>query len=626
MASEHSFNKFDRFFRELKRRKIFRVVTVYVGAGFIILQVCDLLIPALNLPDWTLSLVFVLLAIGFFIAVITAWAFEITPEGVVRITDSEEAETAELPHGGKPFTGNRVIVTLLIIIIGLLVYPLFTSSDNPAGNTGSAGIEENKEDAAFTARLGPKSIAVLPFTYLAREDSADYFSLGMTDELLSNLAKIQDLAVIARTSVMQYRNTDKTIQEIGRELGVANLLEGSVQVVGGRVRIQAQLIEAAGGTHLWADSYTYPFENILDLQSRVTRQIARELEITLLPEDDPQLQASKRIDPAAYRLYLQGRYLRFQETISSLKQSIYILQESIKKDPNFAPAHAVLSTSSQILYYRTGTDSLLRMSGVASARALEIDSARVESQIAAGIYQVFINSDIRAGIRHLSHAVRLSPGFSNARREFGILLTRLGLFDLALPHLNKAIELDPVSAPAWGALGVLYLYMEKYEEAGHTLQKSLELNPEYHWAFSNLLQLYLDRREYGRAIDLIENKDSGELKLLEQYETAYVYLEAGKKEQAEALIRRFGLRSDASAIGHYHWAKLYTAMGKHNLALDRLQKVFEGEGTWGFPYVEPAFKPLREEPGYEQLREKYGFDPASIREYRELVQRLKSNS
>ena len=569
-----------------------------------------------------MTLVVVLLIVGAPIALIAAWAFQVTPEGVVRTADREEpdgadpdaAPDAERPaHGGKPFTGDAAIVTMLALIAGLVAYPYVFGSEAPSPESGRA---QTVGDTSVTQslRLGEQSIAVLPFTYLAATDSADYFSLGMTDELLSRLAQIEDLSVIARTSVMQYRATDKTIPEIGRELGVGRVVEGSVQLAGRQVRIQVQLIDTRTGAHLWSEGFTRPYRNVLQLQSEVARQVAQALEVELLPAARQQLAAAPEVDSAAYALYLQGRHLRLQETGRSLTRAVRLLRRSVQMDPTFAPAWAMLSTSILLTpgfggHHPDGlrVDSLAR---AAARRAVALDSTSADALVAMGILRLVLDRDFPAAGPWLKRAALVNSGLADAHREYGLYLSRMGQFEEAESHFRTATRLDPVALTPWLQRGLSEIWQGNVENARHHVEQALTLEPDY-WGTRTLLGLtYLAEGEMEAALREIRrgaevNPSPGSLAAL-----GSAYAQAGRPDSARMVLERIYDRFGNIPNAAITEAIVHTALGETGQALDRLE---EAGGVLSLK-VGLEWTPLRGEPRYERLLEQMGLDDGSVRE------------
>lgn len=610
------------FIHELRRRRVLRVAAVYAGTAFVLLQLGEILVEPFGLPDWTLRMVTFLLVLGFPLAVGLAWVFDVTETGLVR-TEDKGAAVREIGPGGKPLTSNVAIIGLLVLITGLLLYPyVFGAAQQEAASVEPPRRAGPHEPA--TARLGPKSVAVLPFTYLSTADSTDYFSVGMADELLMRLSQIGTLSVIARTSVMKYRGATKTIPEISRELGVAYLVEGSVQKVGGQVRIQVQLVDGRTGVHEWATSYTRRMENVLRLQGRLARQIARKLEATIQPSEKRQLSTERTVDSTAYALYLQARTLRFQETGSSVVEAVRLLRQSVALDSTFAPAWAVLSTAAWLgpalggeLSPRLHGDSLARE---AARRALALDSTSAEAHVAMGVVQQLDGDYPRAG-EHFKRALELNPGLANGYREFGLYLMRMGQFEGAARLLRNAAWLDPASPRVFRDLGENNLYQGRYERAKRQLEKALTLQSDFTWVRHTVWEAYVAQDSARTARKVFEQAiatDSVGWTLA----TLRAYSRTGRRQLAERAARR--LRDTVESP--YLQAGAYAHLGAPDTAMRLLRESgwFE-ELHYHSVKVDPLLRPLWTEPAFQRELDTLGLDDATVQQTMERLAPLRPN-
>ncbi len=598
---DHLFVRLRGIVRELRRRRVFRVAVVYAGTAFIILQVFSIAFPALHLPEWTMTLVVVLLLMGAPIALVLAWAFEVTPEGMVRVSPREGPIADRPAHGGKPFTGDAAIVTMLLVIAGLLIYSHFWSTGP------DTAAEQNPLPAAVStgehSRTGAHSIAVLPFTYLAAEDSADYFSLGMTDELLTRLSQIEGLPVIARTSVMKYQQTEKTIPEIGRELEVSRIVEGSVQQAGRRVRIQAQLIDARTGQHLWAKSFTRPFEDVLRLQSEIAREIAGALELELLPATRRQLAEHRDVDSTAYMLYLQARALRFQETSASRRKASSLLRRSIAIDSTFAPAWAIFS------YCTRWRDP--SMARTAAQRALTLDSMSAEAHIAVGNVREGLDLNFTAAGPYFKRAIELNPELADARREYGLYLSRMGEFARAEHYLRTSAKLDPAAPAPWQGLGWNSLWQGNYREARDHFEQALILQSDYFPARVWLPEVYLAQGDTEAALHQARRVAKAQPNPFVLGALGRVYARTGQPDSARMVLERIREEYGSNPLAE---SIVYAALGETDRALDLLE-----QEHYYYLKVSPWWDALRGEPRYQRMLEQMGLDEASVRQTMEKL-------
>jgi TolB-like protein len=318
------------FFGELKRRNVYKVAVAYAIVGWLLVQVATQVFPFLEIPNWVVRLVIVLVAVGFPIALVIAWAFEITPEGIKRAEDVDLSATG----ASKKRIWIYIVVFGAAFSIGLFFIGRYT-----ARNSSSAPSSE----------LPAKSIAVLPFENLSEEKGNAYFAEGIQDEILTRLAKVADLKVISRTSTQHFKGTPENLPQIAKQLGVANILEGSVQKSGDQVRVNVQLVNALTDAHLWAEIYDRKLTDIFAVESDIAKTIADTLQAKLSGSEKTAMSKKPTANPEAYELYLKGKFFWNKRTASDLRKSIEYFNQAIEKDPGYAPAYAALAQSWKLL-------------------------------------------------------------------------------------------------------------------------------------------------------------------------------------------------------------------------------------------------------------------------------------
>jgi TolB-like protein len=430
---------------ELKRRRVFRVAGIYGVVAWVVGQVADVVFPALQLPDWTITFVVALLILGFPVAMIFAWVFDIGPGGIERTEPL--AERAR----GMPALERAAYLLLLVIAMGVLGYVLYPRLDGPDA--------DRERD----------SIAVLPFTNLSEDPANDYFSDGMSEELLNLLAKVPDLRVAARTSSFAYRNSNLDVREVARQLGVATVLEGSVRRSGSKVRITAQLIDAETGYHLWSQTYDRELEDIFAVQDEISTQIVQALKVTLGAEEAPPVIAREAPPTAnleAYQAYLQARHQWKRRGLEAVGHAIELLEQALAMDPEFARAYAALAAAYVVYPQYAGDDrepwydkaadaamqALARDPNLAEAHAVlaELDSSR-------GNW-----TDAEAGF---FFATNLDPNDATAHQWYSLLLRRAGRLKKALEVAQRALDLDPASPVINNNLAETYMTLGYDEQA-----------------------------------------------------------------------------------------------------------------------------------------------------------------
>src|SRR5256886_8987062 len=426
------------FFEELRRRKVYRVAAAYIIAAGFIIQIASAVFPAWELPNWTFRLLVTLLLIGFPIALILAWAFDVTPEGI-RATKKSTAE----PHFRRTmivFVATGVIVS---VAAGFFLLP------------------------RAAARKIDKSIAVLPFQNLSDENENAYFADGMQDDILTNLSKIGDLKVISRTSVMSYRGSGtRNAREIGKMLGVATLLEGSVRRIGSRVRVNVQLIDANNDEHIWAEDYDRDLTDVFAIQTDLAQKIASALRAKLSPNEKARLDRRPTQNPDAYLLFLQAHDYASQREMfrdTSLKAEP-LFEQAIKLDPNFALAFAGLSMVESWLYHTSDPVPARREKARLNAdEALRLQPDLPEGHLALGFSYYYGDRNYERALAEFAISKRGLPNESQAYLAIGSIQRRQGKWAESNANLEKAAELDPKNINVLGNLCFSYVAQRKFE-------------------------------------------------------------------------------------------------------------------------------------------------------------------
>lgn len=430
MATSNS--SLSKFIEELRNRRVFRVATVYLGTSFVLLEAADIIMPRLGLPDWSVTLIMVLMAIGLPIAIGLAWTFQFTPDGLKRSPKSGEKQSPD----AKPFTGNAIIIVLLALILGVLAYPRFFDG---------SGNESNIENAF--ASLDPKSVAVLPFTPFTKTVEDESFADGVHDDILTQLSKIAELKVISRTSVMQYKETTQNIADIAQDLGVANVLEGSVRRAGEKVRIVAQLINAKTDEHLWAETYDREYADIFAVQSDVAKKIARALKAELTPQEQQYIETKPTENQDAWELYMRAELLMNSPGGENDSIGIALFEEAAQLDPEFLlPLTRLARHQSHYYFDGSGRDpSPDRMVKAKAAldRAIAIDADAPETRIAQGYFYYYGSRDYQQALEEFYVAQERQPNNSDLFAAIAYVERRLGHWEAAWENLEKAVSLDP---------------------------------------------------------------------------------------------------------------------------------------------------------------------------------------
>lgn len=483
-------------FKELRRRSVFKVGIAYAVTTWVLLQLTDTITQILELPGWVPKLILLMLVVGFVPALIIAWAFELTPDGVKLERDVVKIESARPKRGRKL---DYIIIISLGLSLGYFIWesrfeqaPLVTEPEavTPPVETmveiPEAPLPEIKRS------VDENSIAVLPFANRSANTDDIYFTDGIHDDLLTQLSKIEAFSIISRTSVMEYRDTTKNLRQIARELSVANVMEGSVQRSGDRVRINVQLIDAQSDEHLWAEIYDRELtaNNLFDIQSEIAKSIASALKTTLTPSEIESVEDVPTENVAAYDYYLQAKRFEVSETMQGYQTSMELLTESVKLDPEFKLAWIGLAKSHMSNYWLYGgdvTDRDLALEAIERARAIDNDFAELYK--AEGIYWYWGFLDYERALYNLDKAIDMMPGSDDAYMWRGWVSRRAGLWDQAVESMQVALKLNPRVHFNWHEYSMTQLYLHNYEEAKKAAYQSIELDGKSFWGKTTLAQV-----------------------------------------------------------------------------------------------------------------------------------------
>jgi TolB-like protein/Flp pilus assembly protein TadD len=455
------------FFAELKRRNVYKVAIAYAVVAWLLMQVASQIFPFFEIPNWAVRLVVLLLVIGFPVALILAWAFELTPEGIKRTEDVDLSPTLTRKTGRKL---DFFIIAVLLLVIAILLFQRLHPNVSP---TVSSSLD--------------KSVAVLPFENLSRDPDNAFFTDGVQDEILTDLAKIADLKVISRTSVMQYKNVStRNLQEIAHALKVAHVLEGSVQRSANRVRVSAQLIDARNDTHVWAEKYDRELADVFAIQSEIAQKIADQLQAKLSPKEKAAIEERPTKDLAAYDLYLRAKELIYDGYVNPSRRSedyfraVQLLDQAIALDPAFLLAHCQLAYVHDGIYWydfdHGETRLALAETSVRAAARLQPDSG--ETHLAQAIHFYWGYRDYDGAQKELANAQAALPNNARIFQFLGLIDRRQGHWDDAIRNLERALDLDPRNVDVIGDLGDTYFNLRRYKEAIAMDNRALALEPQ----------------------------------------------------------------------------------------------------------------------------------------------------
>lgn len=581
--------KSGNFFAELKRRNVYKAAVAYAVVAWLIVQVATQVFPFFDVPNWAIRLVVILLVLGFPAAMIFSWAFEITPEGIKRESEIDANESIA-PRTGRKLVAMTVI--LAVIAVGLFMFQRLRHGTSVAAAANPEGI---------TA----KSIAVLPFDNLSRDPDNAFFADGVQDEILTRLARIADLKVISRTSTEKYRSKPDNLRDIAQQLGVTNILEGSVQRAGEQVRITVQLINALNDSHLWADTYDRKLIDTFAVESDVAQKIAGSLEAKLSGSEKRAIAARPTENSEAYQLFLKGRFFWNKRTGADLHTAANYFEQAVAADANFAGAYAGLADADLLIpVFGAGAPrEFFPKAMTAARRAIELDDASGEGHTALAQLLMF-DFKFPESEHEFRRAIELNPNYATAHHWLGnSLLVTLGRFDEAVKEGERAIELDPLSLIINADLGSTLMIARRYDEAIAQLQRTLKLDANFayaHWNLGEALYLKGDIQnalaEYQRADALDDDPEITSL-------LGAAYVKAGQRDKALACLEKLKQIQTRQFVRNYLFTNIYAALGDNATALNYLEKAADGgetpDTTW--IRVDPLFDPLRGEPRFQKL-------------------------
>lgn len=570
------------FFVELRRRNVYRVGVAYGVVSWLLIQIATQVFPFFEIPNWTTRLVIVLLLLGFPIALVLAWAYELTPEGL-QLTDEVDSKKPARRHTGRAL--NVVIIGVLVAVIAIMAWQHYRPAKPPA-------------DGATE-----KSIAILPFVDLSQARDQEYFTDGITEQIIDSLAHVHGLFVVARTTAFSFKNKNMDIRDIGRQLGVSHVLEGSVRHGPGKVRIAAQLINVANGFHLWSESYDSTEQDLLSLQSDVARKVASALKIELHLAETTQLAKPLTLNPEAYDSYLRGRYLLEKRTVDSIQKGRALFEEAVAKDPRFALGHAGIADS-YILLGKLGAITSAEVSTRAwpeVSSALALDENLAEGYVSRGILLTDFEWNWPAAESDFRKALEINSNSASAHHWYALHLGEIGRFAEAMREIGTAEKLDSLDPGILSSKAKILCAARRYEEAIAQCRKTLDLEGNFGRAVSILAQSYIHNHQYTEGIKAAQkyvelSNDSGWAKL----ELAYAYAAAGNKAESERIVNE--VTSQPGPFSPYDMATICAAWRDPNKAMDWLEKAIERRSVdviW--IRVDPRLDPARSDPRFTDV-------------------------
>src|SRR5437660_10059225 len=576
------------FLGELKRRNVYKVAVAYAIVGWLLVQIATQVLPFLEIPAWVVRLVIALVAIGFPIALVIAWAFELTPEGIKRTEDVDLAASTRQP---RKYTWIFVVIVGAALSVGLFFIGRYTGRTTAS----AAGIE-----------LPVKSIAVLPFGNLSRDPENEYFADGIQDEIITRLAQVSDLKVISCTSTRRYKGTAQSLRQIASELGVTNILEGSVQKANDQVHVNVQLLNAMTDSHLWAHIYEQNRNNELDFESEIAKTIADTLRAKLTGREAATLNARPTENSTAHELYLKGRFFWNKRNNTDLQKALSYFQEAAKEDPNYALAWSGVADVYVLLPLFGGANpaDAYPKAKEAANKAVALDPNLAEPHADLALLADIFDFDPSLSMREFEKAITLNPNYATAHHWFGnSVLGAIGDFDRSIAEMKRAVELDPLSIAINVDLGVSYYCAGRYQDGIVQIRKALDLDPNSYYAHSNLgeaLELSGDLSgaiaEYEKSVAL--DSDPSPLALL-----GHAQALAGNRAGGFKILQQ--LAASSRYAPDYSVGLVYLGLGDKSQAIEWFEKSFaKRQPDLNAIRFDPLLKSLHGDARFEALAEK----------------------
>ena len=582
-----------RFFAELKRRRVFSLMAWYGAAAFAVLQVADLVVPLVGLPESVTQVVALSLLLGLPVAVVLGWAFDLTPAGVRRTAQADPSELKQIIQAppSKRWPSGLLALAGVIALLGGAWY---VGRQSVSGARAAPGSE------------AAASIAVLPFVNMSSDPEQEYFSDGISEELLNLLAQVPDLRVASRTSAFAFKGQDLELPEIARRLDVANVLEGSVRKAGDQVRITAQLVDARTDTNLWSETWERTLDDIFAVQDEIAAKVADRLQITLLAAT-PKAEAT---NPQAYALFLQGRQLGRQRTAEGFTAAIKVLKQALAIEPDYAPAWGELARvySTQGSSGERPFDEAYGLAREAANHALEIEPDYAPAIAALGAIAMVHDGDLAAAARYYERALALAPTNTDIIGDVATLLQSLGRLDEAIALKEYAVARDPVNPRAHHNLGNAYRWAGRWDEAVSNYESALSLSPGYIGAETGIGQALLGKGQPRAALEAIQSESSKPWRLIGLSMAYHALGDQAKSDAALAnLIESWG--TDAA----YNIAYVLAFRGDTDRAFEWLEKAVEyRDPGLSEITVENTFAPIQGDPRWRSFLESIGRSPDQL--------------
>jgi TolB-like protein/Flp pilus assembly protein TadD len=585
------------FFGELKRRNVYKVAVAYAVVGWLLVQIATQVFPFFEIPNWGVRLVVLAIVLGFPIALMLAWAFELTPEGIKR-TEAAEVAAREHSRGGA---WVYIVLSGVALSVGLFFLGRYT-----ARHVATLRQDASPDRTEAAAMIPQKSIAVLPLLNESGDPKDEYFSDGLSEELIAALAQIRELKVIGRSSSFRFKERKEEPKTIGAKLGVATLLEGTVRKQGDRVRIVAELINAADGIELWSRTFDRELKDIFAVQQEIAKAVAESLRVTLLgSEENSSQMATNSVE--AHNAYLQARFYRQRGNVEDYRKAITYFDRAIELDPNYALAYAERSETWTLIGDLTGQRSTAYPKARSDAeKAVAIAPALAEAHAALGWVRAFAEWKFAEGLSELQRAKELSPANPTSNDLLARVIVYRGRMEEAERQARQAVELDPLSAATQFTLGRVLFYAGKLDGADAAGRKMAELQPSASSSHRWQVLVAVQRGDGETALREAQLEPDESLRPFELALAQYV---RGDSKASDAALADLIANSRDSLA--YQIAQVYAVRHEVDKALEWLQIAFDNhDGGMASLLVDPLLHNLRDDPRYKALFAKMNFPTA----------------
>jgi adenylate cyclase len=575
-----------RFLVELKRRNVYKVAIAYAVVAWLLMQIATQVFPFLEIPNWAIRLVIMLIVIGFPIALIIAWAFELTPQGLKRTEFADE-----LPKkSARSRAWIYVVIVAGAISVGLFFFGRYTATSKQSGLT----------------ELSAKSIAVLPFDNQNRDPDTDYLSNGIPESIINSLSQLPNLKVMSRNSVFHYKGKEMDAQAVAKELKVQAVLTGRMTQRGDGLSISVELINAQDNSEIWGQQYNRKLADVFAVQEEIAKEISEKLRLKLTGAERQQLAKRPTENLKAFQYYMQGRAYVQRNTREDLLTATRYYEKAIEEDRNYALAYTGLADaySTLGLFGYIASIEGRRKAEEAARKALGLDDNLAEAHAALGYaYVTFTPYNFSLGDRELRRAIELSPSLALTHFYLGISLARQGRLDESLVEYLKARELDPLSSIIARNVASPYYFKRDYPGALELLRQANELGPTFSTTWE--IGIYIQNRSFNEALAELEKaKGARKNDSILVYDTGMIYAAQGKRAEAFQIIKELEEISGPS-LSQAHWiAKIYAALNEKERALAWLERGLAAGAIGTFYKDDPVWDPIRSDPRFEAFVEK----------------------